>query len=85
MYTDNMLTNFEQSSGEAFLHGMLQGMAAPLSLFCISPPPPLPKIDQVAVRLVDTKTALAQDWQRVGIDIRTVIDRYAEEKRSHSE
>lgn len=84
MYTHNMLTNFNQSSGDAFLQGVLQGMAAPLSLFCISAPPPLPEIDQVIVKMPDTKTALAQDWQRVGIDMRTVIDRYDQEKRSHS-
>lgn len=85
MYTHSMLTNFEQSSGEAFLQGMLQGMAAPLSLFCISAPPPLPKIDYVTLKMLDTKTALAQDWKRIGVDMQNVIDRYGKEKRSHED
>lgn len=79
-----MWLDFQQSTEEAFVHGLLQGMASPFSIFRSSPPPLLPKIDPVLVQPIDSMTALAQDWQRVGIDMRTVIDRYAQEKRSQA-
>lgn len=74
------MINFEHSRTEAFLNGMLKGMAAPFLLYGTFSAPKLPEIPMLTLPPDQTcGSALRADWQRIGDDMRRVISRHEQE------
>jgi hypothetical protein len=68
---------------QAFVRGLLKGLAAPVMLFAanraqiaVEELPPLPRIEPV---LLPTSISSMTDMQRIGQDFWTVIRRYEQE------
>lgn len=72
------LIDFKRTPTQAFRHGFLKGLAAPVMLFhveALSPPrlvPPVPMPERTDAE------ALAADWRRVGSDLRAALARHGE-------
>ena len=71
-----MIADFDATPRQAFLQGFWKGLGAPYLLYGDFEMPPLPEISPVAVPTGDA--ALAGDWRKVGLDIRSAIDAYAQ-------
>jgi hypothetical protein len=69
----DMLLDFKHSARDAFWRGMLKGMAAPLAIYRLESLPPLPTIEPLCVQPTDSRTALAEDWRRIGLDMYAAI------------
>lgn len=68
------ILDFSSDKRSAFLHGLLKGMAAPVSL---SHSEPLPQVRVKYVRpvLAESVTeAIRSDWRKIGCDLASVID-----------
>lgn len=63
----------------AFLHGFVKGLAAPVTLYHSEPAPGLPDIRPVAVESVGAATWMRRDWMRVGADLRSSCHTYAQD------
>ena len=78
----SFIIRFDQDERKAFTRGLIKGMAAPLVLFANSAAPAVPRFEPVQLpRSTSARTpAMAQDWLRVGRDVRTVVQRHDGEK-----
>jgi len=72
------LIDFKHRQSQAFLHGFVKGLAAPIMLFNVEGAPGIPRVDPVALPQRTDREALAGDWRRVGDDLRAVITRHGE-------
>ena len=91
-----IILDFSQSAGSAFFRGAIKGLGAPLSLYGKFMPPPLPAFPATnSIRGRGARGArharraessvqrsLAQDWQRVGADMRVAMTQYGEAEAS---
>lgn len=71
------LIDFQRTPAQAFRHGFLKGLAAPVMLFhteALS----LPAVAPLVTPLRSDSEALAGDWRRVGGDLRRAIARHGE-------
>jgi hypothetical protein len=68
------LLNLSALPRQAFMHGFLKGLAAPIMIFSDWRAPDLPTIPAVeAPRAVPTQQVLAADWHRIGADLANVV------------
>jgi len=75
------LIDFTRTAKQAFAHGFLKGLAAPVMLRHIETMAP---VKARVIRVPGPATvqdALTQDWRRVGEDICAAIERYEKETR----
>ena len=72
-----LIADFDDTPREAFVRGFWKGLGAPYLLYGEFDMPPLPEIQAVDLPLTDAQAAIAQDWRKVGQDIRAAVDAYA--------
>ncbi|MDR0380358.1 MAG: hypothetical protein LBI62_10545 [Candidatus Accumulibacter sp.] len=70
--------NFKHTSRQAFFHGFMKGMAAPVMLYHFEQALPIPAVERIQSDVKSVKEALSRDWARVGNDMRAAIDSYVE-------
>lgn len=70
------LIDFENTPGQAFLHGLVKGLAAPTNLYHTESFPAIPKVIYISAPNKPAAESLAGDWQRIGNDIQNVITQY---------
>lgn len=70
------LLDFRRAPAQAFRHGFLKGLAAPVLLFHAEPLPPAAIVAPVAMPERSDREALAGDWRRVGGDLRAALARH---------
>ncbi len=69
------ILDFENSPHQAFLHGFAKGLAAPVCLYHIEPPPVIPHTFITPPSLT-VRQAIESDWARVGSDFNEAVSRY---------
>ena len=74
-----VIIDFSNSSKQAFKHGFLKGLAAPVMLFGNFNAPPLLEIKQISFPNITDDQALNNDWLAIGSDFNNVITRYGKE------
>lgn len=69
--------DFDADSKQAFTHGFVKGLAAPVCLFH-SEPAPKPRIIPPLVRVghASVREAMRADWQKVGNHIRGAMNEH---------
>ncbi len=67
---------------QAFANGFLKGLGSPLMLYGVFHPPELQQVDHLKKTERSDADALAEDWLKVGIDLKTAIARYEQESSS---
>lgn len=72
------LIDFHHTPQQAFFHGFLKGLSAPVMLFHAEPAPGVPPIGSVMLSTVSPGQSLADDWRRIGADLSAVISRHGE-------
>lgn len=73
------LIDFRKTPKEAFFHGFVKGLGAPVLLFHNEMAPGVPLVFQVSAPSIPIGQALVGDWYRIGGDMRTVVARHQEE------
>lgn len=68
--------NLNHSRRNAFAHGFLKGLAAPLMLYHKESAPALPDFVQIQPPQYPIAEALAGDWMRVGLGLSVVIEKH---------
>jgi hypothetical protein len=66
--------DFKHTSRQAFFHGVMKGMAAPMMLYHVEQFPFIPAPEPIRSDIESASAALARDWARVGDDMRAAID-----------
>jgi hypothetical protein len=78
-----LLIDLKVSRKTAFASGFLKGLGAPFLLYGSFDAPALPSIDQVTLpKRKNDREALAGDWEKVGCNIRSAIEKYGKEAQS---
>lgn len=72
------LIDFKRTPPQAFRHGFLKGLAAPVMVFHAELLPDIPAIAPVPLPARSDREALAGDWRRVGGDLRAALARHGE-------
>jgi hypothetical protein len=74
----SLIIDFNADSSSAFVSGFAKGLAAPGGLFSTHMAPPIHQVTLITppVRPMGDAGAIADDWNRIGLDIRTAIHRY---------
>lgn len=72
--------DFKLSRKQAFSHGFLKGLAAPVMLYHAEAAPDLPAANYVVLPSVSPAQAIAGDWMRIGSDMQNVIKKHADAK-----
>ena len=72
------LIDFNQTSVQAFAHGFLKGLAAPVMLYHREPAPSIPAPVILTLPPADTAASLASDWMRISNDLARVVQRHGE-------
>lgn len=82
------LVSHDDSSRQAFIRGLLKGLASPVMLFAANKAvlrpvelPPLPQVQPI--RLPESLTSRT-DLQRIGADFWSAVRRYEQEGPQHS-
>jgi hypothetical protein len=68
--------DFKKTPRQAFLHGFVKGLAAPVMLYHSEPAPGLPLPMYISLPAVPSEKALAGDWLRIGNDIQNAINKH---------
>jgi hypothetical protein len=68
--------DFKVTRRQAFAHGFLKGLAAPIMLYHTEYLTKAPDVVYITAPTSPPERALAGDWARLGNDIQTVIDRH---------
>lgn len=68
--------DFDKKPLQAFEHGLLKGLAAPYALFGRFQAPRQAAIASVTLPHNSGAQALLEDWQTVGADIRSALEKY---------
>jgi hypothetical protein len=69
--------DFNKSTRAAFSNGFLKGLAAPVMLYNVEPPPPIPQVTMIQAPSYPVAEAFARDWAAIAGDLQTAINRYA--------
>lgn len=69
--------DFKHTSRQAFFHGIMKGMAAPLMLYHVEPALHIPAPAPIRPCMPSVKDALVRDWARVGDDMYAALDAHA--------
>jgi hypothetical protein len=70
------LIDFNSTKKEAFTHGLLKGLAAPVLLFHTERVPTPPEFKELEPATYQEGNPLEGDWKRIGADIQTAIDKH---------
>ncbi len=77
------LLNLSDLPRQAFTHGFLKGLAAPIMIFSDWRAPDLPTIPAVeAPQAVPIQQVLAADWYRIGTDLANVVSAHGNAKQT---
>ncbi len=68
-----LIINFSSSPKQAFAHGFIKGLAAPMILFGNYAAPPLPEINWISLPSDPPDQSLANDWKNIGTDFKNVM------------
>lgn len=77
-----LIIDFNQSAVQAFEHGFLKGMAAPVMLFHSESAPEIPQYVTVVAPDTPLRQSLLGDWYRIGDDMKKVISSHQHEQRA---
>ena len=69
------ILDFNRTASQAFAHGFLKGLAAPVMLYHVEPSPTIKLVEFVMYPTLPTDRVLAGDWHRIGVDLNSVIER----------
>ena len=75
------IIDFNTTSRQAFKHGFIKGLAAPVMLFGNFAAPTLPIIPAIQLDF-NQQNAFDKDWQEIGKDFRKVIANYESETKA---
>lgn len=76
--------DFDRSHRQAFFHGFVKGMAAPVMLYHAEQAPAVPYVTYLEAPNTSVGQTLAADWWRIGGDLQRVIDRHGKESSTTS-
>jgi hypothetical protein len=68
-----LIVNFSTTPKQAFTHGFIKGLAAPIILFGNYTAPTLPEIKWIALPSESPDQSLAKDWKNIGTDFKNII------------
>jgi len=71
--------DFHASRRQAFQHGFMKGLAAPVMVFGVFTAPSVTVPPMVQTSQVSAEEALANDWAKIGNDIKRSVSAYGEE------
>jgi hypothetical protein len=72
------LIDFNNSKNRALAHGFIKGLCAPIMLFHSEQAPSIPRIDFIKPLQRSDFEAIKGDWNKIGNDIKIVVDKYGE-------
>ncbi len=76
--------DFDQTPREAFAQGFLKGLGAPAVLFGCFEMPDMPEIKPLEMPTRQDQEALAEDWRKVGMGIRTAMSAYEQDHQAQA-
>lgn len=74
-----IILDFSNTSKQAFKHGFMKGLSAPVMLFGQFTVPPLREIKPITPPSINDEQALANDWKAIGMDFNKVIVNHVKE------
>jgi hypothetical protein len=77
-----LIINFSNTPKQAFAHGFIKGLAAPMILFGNYTAPPLPEINWISLPSDSPDQSLANDWKNIGTDFKNAIVIYGKNTES---
>ncbi len=77
-----LIIDIHSTPRQAFANGFLKGLGSPLMLYGVFRPPKLQQVNPLKTPERSDLDALAGDWLKVGLDLKSAISRYEQESAS---